>query len=250
MQGKTNRFAARAQKGKKSLRSPQVEQAAPHEKPSEVPASETGKSGKRERNKAQNRTEILNAARDVFTELGYDAATVRDVIRRTRLGSGTFYNYFPDKESVFRALLMESEARRLEWLARVERAGGYEQYLRNSFRAYFEFVVNDRTTFELLRRNAATIRSFARDPLILDEHARLAGLLTEAMEEGVLPAANAEYLASSMLGVCFEIAVLAVKNEPVDVDAAADFVTNLFVGFFERARKDTNRRERRAASSD
>ena len=60
--------------------------------------------GKRERNKAQNRAAILDAARDVFTELGYDASTVRDVIRRTRLGSGTFYNYFPDKESVFRAL--------------------------------------------------------------------------------------------------------------------------------------------------
>src|SRR5262249_16510569 len=69
--------------------------------------------GKREQNKAQNRAEILDAAREVFTELGYDAATVRDVIRRTRLGSGTFYNYFPDKESVFRELLRDSETRRL-----------------------------------------------------------------------------------------------------------------------------------------
>src|ERR1051325_9333576 len=76
--------------------------------------------GKRERNKAQNRAEILDAAREVFTELGYDAATVRDIIRKTRLASGTFYNYFPDKESVFRALLQESEERRLEWLAKVE----------------------------------------------------------------------------------------------------------------------------------
>jgi AcrR family transcriptional regulator len=123
-------------------------------KPADVPIN-----GKRERNKAQNRAAILDAARDVFTELGYDAATVRDVIRRTRLGSGTFYNYFPDKESVFRALLQESESRRLEWLAKVERGVGYEDYLRNSFRAYFEFVVTDRTTFDLLLRNSATIRS-------------------------------------------------------------------------------------------
>ena len=57
----------------------------------------------------------------------------------------------------------------------MERGGGYEQYLRDSFRAYFEFVVTDRTTFDLLLRNSATIRSFARDPLIIDEHARLAG---------------------------------------------------------------------------
>ncbi|HEX4337412.1 MAG TPA: TetR/AcrR family transcriptional regulator [Polyangiaceae bacterium] len=206
--------------------------------------------GKRERNKAQNRAEILNAARGVFTELGYDAATVRDVIRRTRLGSGTFYNYFPDKESVFRALLQQSEERRLEWLAKVERGGGYEEYLRDSLRAYFEFVVTDRTTFDLLQRNAATIRSFARDPLIVDEHARLAGVLEHEMRSGVLPTANAEYLASSMIGMCFEIAVLMVKRDPVDIDSATEFVTNLFLGFFERARREGGRRERRAASAD
>src|SRR6478672_11712494 len=99
--------------------------------------------GKRERNKAQNRHDILVAAREVFTELGYDAATVRDIIRRTRLASGTFYNYFPDKESVFRALLRQSEERRLDWLRKVERGGGsFEEYLRDTFRAYFEFVVS------------------------------------------------------------------------------------------------------------
>ncbi len=44
----------------------------------------------------------------MFAELGYDAAGVRDVIRRTDLASGTFYNYFPDKEAVFRAVIDES----------------------------------------------------------------------------------------------------------------------------------------------
>jgi AcrR family transcriptional regulator len=217
-----------------------------HARRSDVPGN-----GKRERNKAQNRAAILDAARDVFTELGYDAATVRDVIRRTRLGSGTFYNYFPDKEAVFRALLAESESRRLEWLAKVERGSGYEDYLRNSFRAYFEFVVTDRTTFDLLLRNSATIRSFARDPLIVDEHTRLASMLEHEMKGGHLPAANAEYLASAMIGMCFEIAVLMVKRDPVDIDASTDFVTNLFLGFFERARRHAGaRRDRRAVSAD
>src|SRR5271156_3372417 len=76
------------------------------------PRVDVASDGKRERNKAQNRGDILIAAREVFTELGYGAATVRDIIRRTRLASGTFYNYFPDKESVFRELLRDSEERR------------------------------------------------------------------------------------------------------------------------------------------
>ena len=57
--------------------------------------------GKRERTKTANRQAILDAAREVFGELGYDAATVRDIIRRTGLASGTFYNYYKSKEEVF-----------------------------------------------------------------------------------------------------------------------------------------------------
>ncbi|MES1201591.1 MAG: TetR family transcriptional regulator, partial [Pseudomonadota bacterium] len=45
---------------------------------------------KRERSKAANRHAILTAARRVFADLGYDATTVRDIIRGTDLASGTF----------------------------------------------------------------------------------------------------------------------------------------------------------------
>ena len=33
---------------------------------------------------------------------------MRDIIRRTDLATGTFYNYFPDKESVLREILDET----------------------------------------------------------------------------------------------------------------------------------------------
>jgi hypothetical protein len=68
------------------------------------------------------------------------------------------------------------------------------------------------------------------------------------MKGGHLPVANAEYLASAMIGMSFEIAVLMVKRDPVDLDASTEFVTNLFLGFFERARRESGtRRDRRAA---
>jgi AcrR family transcriptional regulator len=57
--------------------------------------------GRRERTKAANRASILDAAREVFAEHGYEAASVRDIIRGTDLASGTFYNYFPDKDAIF-----------------------------------------------------------------------------------------------------------------------------------------------------
>jgi AcrR family transcriptional regulator len=64
--------------------------------------------GRRAATKAANRAAIIAAARTVFAERGYGSTTIRDVIRRTDLASGTFYNYFPDKESLFRAVVDES----------------------------------------------------------------------------------------------------------------------------------------------
>ena len=67
--------------------------------------------GKRERLKNANRQAILEAARAVFARTGYEATTVRDIIRETKLASGTFYNYFKSKEEVFHAIASSSAAR-------------------------------------------------------------------------------------------------------------------------------------------
>src|SRR5262252_6353154 len=65
------------------------------------------RAGRREQNKAENRTALLKAARAVFAEMGYGAAGVRDIVRRTDLASGTFYNYFKDKDEIFEAVVAE-----------------------------------------------------------------------------------------------------------------------------------------------
>ena len=58
---------------------------------------------RRELTKAQNRETILTAAKSVFAQMGFAAASVRDIIRATPLASGTFYNYFKSKEEVYQA---------------------------------------------------------------------------------------------------------------------------------------------------
>src|SRR5262249_62144598 len=100
--------------------------------------------GKRERTKAANRQAILAAAKRVFAQLGYEAATVRDIIRGTDLASGTFYNYFKSKEEVFEALADDGAARFKPMLqAARTQATSFEDYLRTSYRAYFQFLVDE-----------------------------------------------------------------------------------------------------------
>jgi AcrR family transcriptional regulator len=210
--------------------------------------------GKRERAKAQNRADILAAARHVFTEMGYGAASIRDIIRRTTLAAGTFYNYFPDKESIFRTLVEEStrQVRQRVHAAR-DSAETLEEFVGDAYRAYFEFVAEDRITFELMRRNDAAIRALLGEPALAAAAEELLDDLQVAVERGTVPGVgfDVEYLAAAMYGVAFEVAVRMVERQPVDVDGASRFATTLFLGGIERFRREpaAARRATRARGS-
>src|SRR5437763_11427710 len=95
--------------------------------------------GRREELKAQNRAKLLAAARKVFAEKGLGAATARDIVRETDLATGTFYNYFRDKEDAFQALLEES-SERTRAAVREERLKldvTLEERVEAAFRTYF-----------------------------------------------------------------------------------------------------------------
>src|ERR671935_1214047 len=102
--------------------------------------------GKREERKAQNRAKLLAAARKVFAEKGLGEATARDIVRETDLATGTFYNYFDDKEDAFRALLREL-AEKARAAVRTERRSpgrSLEERVEGAYRAYFTLAVEDR----------------------------------------------------------------------------------------------------------
>lgn len=193
--------------------------------------------GKRERTKAHNRAAILDAAREVFTEIGYGAASVRDVIRRADLAAGTFYNYFPDKQSVFRAVL---EERTTELRHRLREARGratdHETIVREGFDAYFTFIVEDRPLFEMLRRNAGTVRE------LFDTPALQLGIAELREDLGALdalpPSLDLDALAAAMGGVAFELGIRLTEQDPPDVERTARFATELFLGGIARLAAD------------
>jgi AcrR family transcriptional regulator len=195
-------------------------------------------SGKRERTKAQNRAAILTAAREVFAELGYDAAGVRDVIRRTDLASGTFYNYFPDKEAVFRDVLDESAQEVRRRLREVRaRATTVEEFVGEAYRAWFEFLVEDELMFELMQRNAGPIRALFGDPILGAGVDELLDDLRAAIARGDLPPFDADYMAGAMAGAALELGVRMTERKPADVEGAARFATDLFLAGIARLAK-------------
>jgi AcrR family transcriptional regulator len=189
------------------------------------------RSGRREQNKAENRAALLKAARSVFAEIGYNAAGVRDIVRRTDLASGTFYNYFKDKSEIFSAVIGEMTA---ELLARHRNGRGKattaEEFLRRHCSVYLHFVAEDPEILAFGRANVTPIRNLFNTP----DLRTLADAFREdaetAIARGVLPNVDLDYLMAAISGVVFEVSVVMTMRDRVDPDTATDFATRLLMG--------------------
>ncbi|HEY2018618.1 MAG TPA: helix-turn-helix domain-containing protein, partial [Bryobacteraceae bacterium] len=89
---------------------------------------------KRKEASEQRRSAIIKAARTVFARQGYARTVVEDIARQAEIGKGTLYLYFPSKEQVYLAALLE-DARQLDQESRAAMAAAAEDW-REMLRAY------------------------------------------------------------------------------------------------------------------
>lgn len=191
--------------------------------------------GKREKTKAANRAAILVAARRVFAQLGYEAATVRDIIRGTELASGTFYNYFRSKEEVFEALA-DDGARRFRPILRMARAHArsFEDYLHSAFVAYFRFIAEEnRDEGRPIDERRPHVRTDTPEMITVYQEVRQS--LEDAIAHGDAPRVDADYLAHACIGIAQEVGPAMLRRSPPDIENAAAFATGLILKGLEGA---------------
>ena len=185
--------------------------------------------GRREERKAQNRAKLLSAARKVFAEKGLGEATARDIVRETDLATGTFYNYFRDKEEVFRALLEEFERRVSEATLPLRRDPELTlaQRLEYGARAFYQVVAEDRELFLVLRRNAGTSAILPARSLFPTGMDELGEDLDKWTDDGDLPGIDLGYLSAAIAGSAMQVANQMLEHDPPDVEGATQFMTRL-----------------------
>ena len=188
--------------------------------------------GKREQTKHQNRQAILDAAREVFAEMGYQAATVRDIIRRTGLSVGAFYNYYKTKEEVYEALSDDGVRRfRPILAAQYERATDFQTYIRGAIEAYFNFLVEEHKA-ERANRAPGERHPHVRTetPEMQAVFAQVKGSISDALAKGDGSMVDADYLAAAAIAIAREIGERMVERDPVDVPDAVEFAVQMILG--------------------
>ena len=117
-------------------------------------------SEKRKATKEQNRAAIEAAAWDVFCTIGMDAANIRDIVNRSGVSPGTFYNYFRTKEAIFEVLSQNVLERiRTESRAARAKAANIEEFLSICYESYLNLLQSIDGALDFIDRNQHHIRA-------------------------------------------------------------------------------------------
>lgn len=193
--------------------------------------------GKRESNRIRNRRAILDAARECFRERGYDNSTIRDIVRRTGLAAGTFYNYFSSKQDIFAALLTDFLGRLNHNLTECRRsADSADNFIYFAYLALFRATASDPLVYELAHRNDRAIRELFGSDILGLTMLSLEEDVSTAVDHGLLPDLDQEYLCAAFFGVGYELSLrLAYRahahpdKAEVEARKATKFATDLFL---------------------
>lgn len=187
--------------------------------------------GKRESNKENNRAAILEAAKRVFLDVGYDAVTIRDVIRQTDLAAGTFYNYYRSKEDLLRALVEQRVLKLTDELKEARRrARSLGEFVHGAYLAAFSAIVQEPVLYNLMMRNEMAVRSLYQESVVGLSTRALREDIQAAIERGIMPPLDAGYLAAAWFGAGYEMGRVLAMSPDKDPAAAAAFATRLFLG--------------------
>ena len=162
---------------------------------------------RREREKAQRRDDILQAARKVFFKRGIHTATVDDVAEQAEVSKGTVYLYFDTKETILAHLLLEGlEAlvADLEAAFAPDRNLDARSRLRNLAAAYLRFFQTNPEYYRLMMAFDRGHFQAAVDPDVYQQvlTRSLRGLewlvraVAQAQAEGVIGKSDARHAAS------------------------------------------------------
>ncbi len=187
----------------------------------------------RERHKARNRAAILAATLDSFVEFGYSGASASDIAQRADLSTGTFFNYFEDKQQVFQALMEESFAELLERIVAMQvRELPLDDRLRTVLTATFEHVQDNPALHTVVHRNMSLLRQvYDLEPY----REALVGLLGDGADDRP-GSVDGELLFEALMGMHLEIGQAMLFRENADPAQAAEFVAGMVYGGLERIR--------------
>ena len=125
--------------------------------------------GTRRRLSSDERRELIEeAARAVFAEYGYHAASIGEIAARSGITKATLYDHFPSKEALHLELLREQRDELLRIVTpTLEGGGSAEERVRRALDGFYAYVHDNPYAWRML------FRETTGDPEIADAHRQI-----------------------------------------------------------------------------
>ena len=151
------------------------------------------------------RREIVDAAKAVFVEKGYHAASISDIIKRAGIARGTFYLYFNSKDAVFESILelaMQELNARIMSVDVTEGAPPPSLQLHQNVSRVLEYMLADRALILILNHGLPPDAELAKRVEAFFDHVEelIARSLTYGMSVGLVRTCDSALAAAQILG--------------------------------------------------
>ncbi len=184
--------------------------------------------------KAARRIQILRAAKTVFAEHGFQAATMSAVARAAGLSYGAVYWYFGSKDALFHALIdLEDGELRAAIAAAVASVppDDPERLLTSAVEATFRFFEADRDAVQLIFRDYYSLGGKFEDHLFRIRESYvddIEAFLAAARARGALVDAPARVAAFSIAALIGQLAHRRLSiDDGLDAAVVAEFTVHL-----------------------
>ncbi len=150
-----------------------------------------GSTERRERERIELRTKILDAARELFAQHGYEAVTMRKIAEKIEYSATAIYRHFKDKEALILELCMADFHALAAELMKLAHVPDLVERMRLAARAYVEFALAHPNHYRLMFMTPPPTEEIPEEEEQLkgnpdfDAYAFLRILVVDALERGL-----------------------------------------------------------------
>ena len=154
------------------------------------------------RRSRETRNKLINAAREIFLENGYDSARTREITERADLGAGTFYVHFRDKREVYDALVRRANREmHHRWLDARKPEMSVEEQVVAALRVSFAYFRENADLARLILIEGPPVDAEYTMKLHSGVGEELRTILKNGIEDGLVSEIEPAVLATVIMGI-------------------------------------------------
>jgi AcrR family transcriptional regulator len=191
------------------------------------------------------RRQILDGARAVFMNLGFDGGSMGEIARAAGVSKGTLYVYFADKSALFEAIVEQEVLEQGRIAFNFDPARDTETTLQEFGSAYIQLLCrpgggsSTRTVMAIAERMPEVGQRFYNNVVALTI-GRLGAYLQARVEAGDLAIVDCELAASQFMMCCQATLFMpfifqaAPAPSPAEITKVVDSATRMFLAAYRR----------------